>query len=202
MTISGFWVPKVQFPVWRDHCGRLASCHLKGSPPTPATTREKQESWGHMGTMLAIAQAGECLVSQRPFWCWKPFQGERRESEAHTKTCQCTICNNNFQKARSLNVIEWSTAKNNLVPQGQRNRPHWSKRTVKIKFVPQGQSDRPRQSKRTAKNKLLPRSQQNRLHHKKVTKKNKFASRSPKSTSTKRALQKINLPQGHRNRPP
>ena len=56
-----------EFLIWRDHCGRLASCHLKGSPPTPATTREKQESWGHMGNMLAIAQAGECLVSQRPF---------------------------------------------------------------------------------------------------------------------------------------
>ena len=104
------------------------------------------------------------------FWCWQPFQGERWGSEAHTKTCQCTICNKNFQKARSLDVIEWSTAKNNLVPQGQWNRPYWSKRTVKIKFVPQGQSDRPRQKKRTAKNKLLPRSQQNRLHHKKVTK--------------------------------
>merc|ERR1712030_154987 len=31
--------------------------------------------------------------------------------------------------------------------------------------------------------------------------KNKFASRSSKSTSIRRALQKINLPQGHRNRP-
>ena len=71
------------FLIWRDHCGRQGSCHLKGSPPTPATTGEKQESWGHMGIMLAIAQAGECLVSQGPFSCWKPLQGERRKSEAH-----------------------------------------------------------------------------------------------------------------------
>ena len=201
VKISGARVPKVHFLVWRDHCGRLASCHLKGSPPTPATTREKQESWGHMGNMLAIAQAGECLVSQRPFWCWKPFQGERRESEAHTKTCQCTICNNNFQKARSLNVIKWSTAKNNLVPQGQRNRPHWSKRTVKIKFVPQGQSDRPRQS--SALQKINYYLEVNKIDYTiRRSQKRKFASRSPKSTSTRRALQKINLPQGHRNRPP
>merc|ERR1712002_1145196 len=79
----------------------------------------------------------------------------------------------------------------------------------------------PANMKRTAKNKLLPRSQQNRLQIRrsqkskstclKVTeidlykvehcKKNKFASRSPKSTSIRRALQKSNLPQGHRNRP-
>ena len=126
------WLTPVK-PFWR------------GNPPTATTKREKQESWGHMGTMLAITQAEECLASRRPFWCWQPFQGERWGSEAHTKTCQCTICNKNFQKARSLDVIEWSTAKNNLVPQGQWNRPYWSKCTVKIKFVPQGQSDRPRQ---------------------------------------------------------
>ena len=153
--------------------------------------------------MLAIAQAGECLGSQRPFWCWKPFQGEKRRSEAHTKTCQCTICNNNFQQAQSLDVKEWSTAKIKLVPQGQRDRPHWSKRTVKIKLVPQGQrnrphwskctvknkivpqgqSDRPRQRKRTAKNKLLPRSQQNRLQIR----------RSQKSKSTCLKVTKIDL---------
>ena len=140
--------------------------------------------------MLAIAQAGECLVSQGPFWCWKSFQGERRKSEAHTKTCQRTICNKNFQKARSLDVIEWSTAKNNLVPQGQWNRPYWSKRTVKIKFVPQGQSDRPHWSKRTAKIKIVPQGQNDRPRQKKRTAKNKFASRSPKSTSQKQAPNK------------
>merc|ERR1712055_1034978 len=77
-----------------------------------------------------------------------------------------------------------------------------------------------RQYEAHCKNKLLPRSQQNRLQIRrsqkskstclKVTEidlykiehcKNKFASRSPKSTSIKRALQKSNLPQGHRNRP-
>merc|ERR1712030_230831 len=73
-------------------------------------------------------------------------------------------------------------------------------------------------------NKNVSQGQRNRLYHKKSTEKNKFASRSPKSTSptrapikreanktclkvneidftTRRALQKINLPQGHRNRP-
>ena len=143
-----YLVPEFQRSIsWSGETTVADMCHAiwKGSPPTPATKREKQESWGHMGTMLAITQAEECLASRRPFWCWKPFQGERWGSEAHTKTCQCTICNKNFQKARSLDVIEWSTAKNNLVPQGQWNRPYWSKCTVKIKFVPQGQSDRPRQ---------------------------------------------------------
>merc|ERR1712002_1357928 len=37
--------------------------------------------------------------------------------------------------------------------------------------------------------------------HKKSTAKNKFGSRSSKSTSIRRALQKLNLPQGQRNRP-
>merc|ERR1711910_131824 len=37
--------------------------------------------------------------------------------------------------------------------------------------------------------------------HKKSTVKSKFASRSTKSTFIRRALQKLNLPQGHENRP-
>merc|ERR1712121_610228 len=37
--------------------------------------------------------------------------------------------------------------------------------------------------------------------HKKSTIKIKFASRSTKSTFIRRALQKLNLPQGHQNRP-
>merc|ERR1712055_875089 len=84
-----------------------------------------------MGIMLAIAQAGECLASQGPFSCWKSFQGERRNSEAHTKTCQCTICNNNFQQARSLNVRERPTARNKLVPQSQQDRLHLNEGTQK-----------------------------------------------------------------------
>merc|ERR1711974_48109 len=70
------------------------------------------------------------------------------------------------------------------------------------KFVPQGQRNRPYLSQRTAKNKLLPRSQQNRLQIRR--------SQKSKSTCLKvteidlyqvEHCKKINLPQGHRNRP-
>merc|ERR1712141_449913 len=42
----------------------------------------------------------------------------------HTITCQCTICNNNFQQAQSLDVRERSTARNKLAPQSQQDRLH------------------------------------------------------------------------------
>ena len=33
-----------EFLIWRDHCGRPASCHLKGRSQAPATTGEKHDS--------------------------------------------------------------------------------------------------------------------------------------------------------------
>merc|ERR1712055_506659 len=84
-----------------------------------------------MGIMMAIAQAGECLASQGPFDAGNHFKGEGRKSEAHTKTCQCTICNNNFQQAQSLDVRERSTARNKLAPQSQQDRLHPNEGTQK-----------------------------------------------------------------------
>merc|ERR1712029_480448 len=92
-----------------------------------------------------------------------------------------------------------STAKIKFVPQGQRNRPLHEEH-CKNKFVPQGQSDRPRQS--SALQKINYYLEVNKIDYTiRRSQKRKFASRSLKSTSTRRALQKLNLPQGHRNRP-
>ena len=85
---------------------------------------------------------------------------------------------------------EWSTIKNNLVPQGQWNRPYRSQRTVKIKFVPQGQSDRPHWSKRTAKIKIVPQGQWNRPYWCQRTAKNKLLPRSQQNRLQIRRSQK------------
>ena len=46
MKISGARVPKVHFLVWRDHCGRHVSCHLKGEP---TYTSHKEGEAGILG---------------------------------------------------------------------------------------------------------------------------------------------------------
>ena len=136
-VFEGCWNPG--FLIWRDHCGRPASCHLKGRPQTPATTGEKHDSWGQMRTILANAQAGECLVSVQDHLMLETIQGGKKKFWCtHTKKCQSTHCKNNTQQAQSLDVREWSTAKIKLMPQGQRDRLHWRKRTVRNKFVPRG----------------------------------------------------------------
>ena len=58
--------------------------------------------------------------------------------------------------------------KSKLMPQGQRDRPHWSKCTARNKFVPQGPKDRLHQKQSTVKINL-PQGQKQRLHHKEST---------------------------------
>merc|ERR1712001_459744 len=58
------------------------------------------------------------------------FKG-KEENLKHTITCQCTICNNNFQQAQSLDVRERSTARNKLAPQSQQDRLHPKEGTQK-----------------------------------------------------------------------
>merc|ERR1712030_296282 len=76
----------------------------------------------------------------------------------------------------------------------------YKKSTVKIKFA-SGHRNRPLQEEHCKKIKQIC-LQVNEIDlHKKSTVKSKFASRSTKSTFIRRALQKLNLPQGHENRP-
>merc|ERR1712108_100908 len=95
------------------------------------------------------------------------------------------------------------TAKNKLVPRGQQNRLHLNEVTQKgeqksclevneIDFT----------KKAHCKKEINTSKSTTSTTPKKVTKKvNKRVSRSSKSTSPRSTLQKINLPQGHRNRP-
>merc|ERR1711974_585765 len=98
-----------------------------------------------------------------------------------------------------------------------------SKCTAKNKFVPQGQGDRPHQKKCTAKNKFVPRGPKTSIplrralqkinYYLEVNKIDYTKRRSPKRKSKsclevneidftkRRTLQKINMPQGHQNRP-
>ena len=195
-----YLVPEFQRSIsWSGETTVADMCHAiwKGSPPTPATKREKQESWGHMGTMLAITQAEECLASRRPFLMLATisslkeaifdddnhFKG-KDEDLMHTQKHVNVLSATKISKKPGVWMSEeWSTVRNNLVPQGQWNRPYRSQRTVKIKLVPQGQSDRPHWSKRTAGIKIVPQGQWNRPYWSQRTAKIKF------------------VPQGQRNRP-
>merc|ERR1712108_97003 len=94
------------------------------------------------------------------------------------------------------------TAKNKLLPRSQQNRLHHKKVTKKETKSCLEVNEIDFTRKYTAKiNYYL---EVNKIDYtiRRSQKLNKFASRSSKSTSTRRALQKINLPQGHRNRPP
>ena len=91
------------------------------------------------GPFWPMPKQGNAWSQSKTIWCWKPFNRERRTFGAHTqKNVNVLAAKTKTQQAQSLDVREWSTVKNKLMPQGQRDRPHWRKCTARNKFVPQG----------------------------------------------------------------
>ena len=134
------WVPDLERPLWQT--GVMS---LEGE--TTDTSHNRGEAWflrpneDHFGQCPSRGMLG---LSPRPFDAGNHSRGkEEILMHTHKKKCQCTHCKNNTQQAQSLDVREWSTAKIKLMPQGQRDRPHWRKCTARNKFVPQGQWNRP-----------------------------------------------------------
>ena len=105
MKIAGFWVPKVHFsglerPLWQTGVmSPEGGAHLH--QPQRGRSRNPGATWG---TCWPLPKQGNAWSHRGHFWCWQPFQEGRRESGAHTKTCNVLSANTIFQKARSLNV--------------------------------------------------------------------------------------------------
>ena len=104
----------------------------------PAKPGEIQQFWGQMGIILAnlkgelqgALSSSTCPTRQTleltstNFWSWKLFNMGMTDFCDQPKNFFNVSSANHTQQAQSLDVKEWSTAKNKLVPQGQWNRPH------------------------------------------------------------------------------
>merc|ERR1712121_95631 len=95
--------------------------------PQQGRSRNPGATWG---SCWPLPKQGNAWSHRDLFDAGNHFKG-KEENLKHTITCQCTICNNNFQQAQSLDVRERSTARNKLAPRSQQDRLHPNEGTQK-----------------------------------------------------------------------
>ena len=81
------------------------------------------------GPFWPMPKQGNAWSDFKTFWCWK-LLNRGRTTLVHTQK-NVNVSTAKTQKARSLDVREWSTVRNKFVPRGPKDRLHQKECTAK-----------------------------------------------------------------------